>query len=796
MKKCRYETWNIKLMKKTVSVFLFILFGVFILNATEYQFQEGFSLSTPSGWIRQCNSTSSLNHTGLTFSGMYAAKFDTTGSGRYNKNLISPEVSGADTLSFYVSKNANATYMTLYVGKVIGNDTTILQTYDSFTFPNKSATPGFSKITLPINDAGTFKIIFYATASTDPNYVNAGWFVVDDIELTKYTGEVIPPVDPTVDKILTEFGDGTWGIVTTTPYTSGSYPSSTIKGFNLVKAYLYTGSVTCVTGDKHVNRILLDKSSQGAAVEFPTLNTVGELEIHAATGTDAMSFRLEEQVNSQWQVIGIYTTRKSPDSIYVIPLLRNSATKLRIANNTGSGLYIYKIISRTYQEATELTLRSSSPVEGEVVYSNLKKNIILTFNKNVHIGMGTILLNGVSIPLEYCQIVDNVVTIPVTFTTTPGVNKDYTLIISTGLFVEVGNAANQSKTITIHFQTLKSVAYPSNYNGLTDVVYKNVNSENTRMDIYYPLNPQAPVPVVINMHGGGWNHGYKEDQGGFNLYFNRSYAVANVEYRMTGEATAPAAVEDVRGAMMYLLNHAKELNIDPMKIIFQGGSAGGHLALISGYLENNPLYDNDCVLYGGNYKIMAVIDKYGPADLNNFMFYTSLVNWLGPHSTDQNFINSISPINYVNANTPPTYIIHGDADPTVPYSQSVTLHNALEAAGVKNQFTTVPDGGHGGFPDAYNTQMENEIKAFLTEVENNQTNGVKNIDGNKNTVFSISGRNLSILIEAKTLTNVYDYSGKNIIKTNDKNIVLPDKDIYIIAVETEKDKFVSKIIIR
>jgi len=238
------------------------------------------------------------------------------------------------------------------------------------------------------------------------------------------------------------------------------------------------------------------------------------------------------------------------------------------------------------------------------------------------------------------------------------------------------------------------------------------------------------------------------------------------------------------------------LNIDPMKIIFQGGSAGGHLALISGYLENNPLYDNDCVLHGGNYKIMAVIDKYGPADLNNFMFYTSLVNWLGPHSTDQNFINSISPINYVNANTPPTYIIHGDADPTVPYSQSVTLHNALDAAGVKNQFTTVPGGGHGGFPDAYHTQMENEIKAFLTEVENNQTNGVKNIDGNKNTVFSISGRNLSILIEAKTLTNVYDYSGKNIIKTNDKNIVLPDKDIYIIAVETEKDKFVSKIIIR
>ena len=233
-----------------------------------------------------------------------------------------------------------------------------------------------------------------------------------------------------------------------------------------------------------------------------------------------------------------------------------------------------------------------------------------------------------------------------------------------------------------------------------------------------------------------------------------------------------------------------------MKIIFQGSSAGGHLGLIGGYLRNNPLYDNDCVLYGGNYKVMAVIDKYGPADLSNFMFYTSLVDWLGPHASDQNFINSISPINYVNANTPPTYIIHGDADPTVPYSQSVTLHNALDAAGVKNQFTTVPGGGHGGFPDAYNTQMENEITAFLTEVENSQSTGVKNIDGNKNTVFSISGSNLSIQIEAKTLTNVYDFVGKNMIKTNDKNIALPQKGIYLVTVEDEKEKFVSKIIIK
>ena len=160
-------------------IFLIISLGI---SATDYHFQEGFATTSPIGWIRQCSSTSSVNHTGLAFSGANAAKFDPAGSGRYGKNLISPQVTGADTLSFYVSKNANATYMTLYVGKVVGTDTTIINTYNAYNFPNKSSSPGFAKISIPIKDSlSTFKVIFYATVSTDPNFVNAGWFVVYDI---------------------------------------------------------------------------------------------------------------------------------------------------------------------------------------------------------------------------------------------------------------------------------------------------------------------------------------------------------------------------------------------------------------------------------------------------------------------------------------------------------------------------------------------------------------------------------------------------------------------------------------
>lgn len=783
-------------MRKIFLTLLLTLISTTFLNAVEYHFQEGFASSTPLGWIRQCGSTKSVNHTDLTFSNTYAAKFDATTSGIYNNNLISPQVTGADTLSFYVSKNSDLTYMNLYVGKIIGNDTTIIRTYNTIDFPKYTVNSGFLKISVPVKEkSANFKIIFYAIPSTNPNYTNVGWFVIDDIELTKYTTSTSNSSN-SIDKIYTNFGDGiTWGIPAKTSYETGGYPSSTINGFNLVKAFLYTGSMVCPAGETHKNRIVVDRSSQGGTFEFPVLKNVGEVEIHALTGTAGNSFRLDEWVNNQWQTIGTYITRKTPDSIYTIPLVRNTETKLCIANNTSSILNIYKVLTRTLQETIDLSLTSSSPSEGEVVFSNLKKTITLTFNKNIVKADGAIFLNGVSIPLDNCRILANVVTIPVTLTGTPSINKNYSLTVSAGAFAEEGNISNLSKNISVGFQTLKTVAYPSNYKALIDVMYKNVNSLNCRMDIYYPTDVTVSVPVVINMHGGGWNHGSKEEQSDFNMYFKQGYAVANVEYRMTGEATAPAAVEDVRGAMIYLLHHAQELNIDKNKIIFQGGSAGGHLALTAGYLQNNKMYDNDCEPYTGEIKILAVIDKYGPSYLNDFMFYTSLVNWLGSHASDQVFIQSISPASLVNANTPPTYIIHGDADPTVPYSQSVTLQAALQKAGVKNMFTTVPGGGHGGFTDTYNDQMEHEIITFLSEVINNSQAGIDSKVKRNEMDIELTGNRVIIHSTENTITRVFNLMGKEVFNTQNNNFQINQKGLFLVKVTSSRNESVIKFLI-
>jgi hypothetical protein len=115
----------------------------------------------------------------------------------------------------------------------------------------------------------------------------------------------------------------------------------------------------------------------------------------------------------------------------------------------------------------------------------------------------------------------------------------------------------------------KKVVTPEGFSTQLNVVYAKVNDWEGRMDLYLPPTVGEPTPVIINIHGGGWNHGAKEEQGGFAPYFKAGFAVANIEYRLTGQSTAPAAIEDTRCALIYLIKNAKALHLDPNKIIAQ-----------------------------------------------------------------------------------------------------------------------------------------------------------------------------------------------------------------------------------
>ncbi len=186
--------------------------------------------------------------------------------------------------------------------------------------------------------------------------------------------------------------------------------------------------------------------------------------------------------------------------------------------------------------------------------------------------------------------------------------------------------------------TYKPVQYPEGFTSKLNVVYTKVNDWEGKMDIYLPPAKKGKSPVVINIHGGGWNHGVKESQTGFNTFFKLGYAVANIEYRLTGQATAPAAVEDARCALIYLVRHAGELNIDASKIVVMGGSAGGHLALMAALLGNDNRFDNNCQP-DEKIKVAAIIDKYGITDVwvwgyGSRITSKSASNWLGSKAKD------------------------------------------------------------------------------------------------------------------------------------------------------------------
>lgn len=277
------------------------------------------------------------------------------------------------------------------------------------------------------------------------------------------------------------------------------------------------------------------------------------------------------------------------------------------------------------------------------------------------------------------------------------------------------------KTYAQTTATPKKVETPRNYVSQTDVLYKTANDWQGTMDVYANPKAKEPTPLVINIHGGGWNTGSKEMDSWFGAYFRRGFAVANINYRLAGTASAPAAIEDVRCALFYLINHAKELNINVNKIVLCGTSAGGHLALLAGVLGSKPLFDADCKAEQ-TFKIAAIIDKWGISDVYEWGYgakspgNNAVKRWLGARANDTDLAKVLSPINYIDKSTPPVFIVHGDADGIVPVGHSQLLYQKLKDNSIKTEIFIIPGGKHGNFGQESNQEINNRLGAFLQDI--------------------------------------------------------------------------------
>ena len=265
------------------------------------------------------------------------------------------------------------------------------------------------------------------------------------------------------------------------------------------------------------------------------------------------------------------------------------------------------------------------------------------------------------------------------------------------------------------------------YDIFPNVTYAKANNIELKLDLYLPKNRTNPTATLILFHGGGWVDGQKERNVLFLLpYLAQGWAAINVEYRLGHQSPAPAAVEDCRCALRWITYHAREYSLDPSKFVLTGTSAGGHLALITGMLPANNVFDRQCVTDGNtrwntaaqpDLKVAAIVNWFGIGDVADLLDGPNAKNyareWFGSLSNAEQLAKQLSPVNYVRAGLPPIITIHGENDDVAPYSHAVRLHSLLDKAGVPNKLVTIRGRKHGGFNREELVQSYAAIREFL-----------------------------------------------------------------------------------
>jgi acetyl esterase/lipase len=245
------------------------------------------------------------------------------------------------------------------------------------------------------------------------------------------------------------------------------------------------------------------------------------------------------------------------------------------------------------------------------------------------------------------------------------------------------------------------------------------------LDLYLPAGPD-PTPLVVFMHGGGWLRGDRSMVGpGFASWQPSplarlaadGFAVASVDYRLSGEARFPAQLDDVSSAVDWLTGHAREYGFDADRIVLWGESAGAHLAAMLGLSSRRP-------------PVRGVVDWYGPADLTALQEQVGAAGALTADPLDSRearllgapvaevpeLARAASPISHVRAGAPPFLIAHGTADRAVPFGQSEALAAALAEAGAEVRFEAVDGADHMWVGVANLTPLYDAVVAFAREV--------------------------------------------------------------------------------
>jgi acetyl esterase/lipase len=210
---------------------------------------------------------------------------------------------------------------------------------------------------------------------------------------------------------------------------------------------------------------------------------------------------------------------------------------------------------------------------------------------------------------------------------------------------------------------------------LIDKAYVNGGGPSQRLDLYVPeqIAHTAP-PLLVWIHGGGWREGDKR-QHPLKPFLAQGYAVASINYRLSGEAPFPAQIDDVRTAIQWLRANASTYGFDPQRIGVIGHSAGGHLSALFGVTA-----------YGEN-AVQAVCSLSGTIDMERLFEQAHdkkrqaalMALFAGSLQDKRAQVRAASPLQYITRNAPPLLLVHGALDTVVPVEHAQLFADALKA---------------------------------------------------------------------------------------------------------------------
>lgn len=221
-----------------------------------------------------------------------------------------------------------------------------------------------------------------------------------------------------------------------------------------------------------------------------------------------------------------------------------------------------------------------------------------------------------------------------------------------------------------------------------------------KADLYVPASAdnEALHPGIVIIHGGGWTSGIKDAAREINIgttLAQHGYVCLSIDYMLHDPATDkpcwPQNLHDCKTAVRWLRENAARLKLDVNHIGVIGGSAGGHLASMIGVTKASDGFDPAGPYENQSCVVNCVVDMYGPVDVTAWHDVSAL---RATRAANPELYKQFSVTTYLDKDDPPFLILHGTADKTVDYSQSVNFAKALTEHGIEHHLELIPDAPH------------------------------------------------------------------------------------------------------